>query len=293
MFTYHPSPVVSRVLAVATAICAVGFLTVPTPVHAGPMLPLAPACQYGFIGDLGEFKFAQSNGAHVTLLTDGPYDAVGVARATRTGGSGDEEMAGIVKGGLSGNQLDFVITWNNGPIGKYNGTVDDAGFVHGTTFDVVDPESRATWDSTTRLGCVTPPAAPAPVPVPAPVPAPAPSTAVVSAIANGPATLQTGLSGTYVVTVSNSGGVRAPVELFIIFSGKLEQMGQIRTQGGFDCALQPPAAGITAALRCTGPQVEPGAKFDIVVQGRGSAPGAGKLLAKIGDNVNQKDVTIT
>jgi hypothetical protein len=57
--------------------------------------------------------------------------------------------------------------------------------------------------------------------------------------------------------------------------------------------LQPPDAGINAALRCTGPQVEPGAKFDIVVQGVGRTPGPGILLAKIGNNSSQKDVTIT
>ena len=112
------------------------------------------------------------------------------------------------------------------------------------------------------------------------------------AVVTGPATLQAGLSGTYVVTVSNSGGVKAPVELFIIFAGKLEQTGQIGAQGGFDCQLQSAAAGVNATVRCV-QQLEPGAKYDIVVQGRGSAPGAGTLLAKIGNNVNQKNVAIT
>jgi hypothetical protein len=114
----------------------------------------------------------------------------------------------------------------------------------------------------------------------------------VGAVVNGPATLQAGLSGTYVVTVSNSGGAKAPVELFIIFAGKLEQTGQIGAQGGFDCQLQSAAAGVNATVRCV-QQLEPGAKYDIVVQGRGSVPGAGTLLAKIGNDVNQKNVAIT
>jgi hypothetical protein len=202
-------------------------------------------------------------------------------------------MAGIVSGGLSGNQLAFTISWNNGPKGKYTGVVDDGGYVSGTTFDVVNPESRATWGLFKGLQCVTPPAAPPPSdPAPQQVPAPAPTAAVLGAVINGPSTLQAGLSGTYVVTVSNSGGAKAPVELFIIFAGKLEQTGQIGAGGGFDCQLQSPAAGVNATVRCV-QQLEPGAKYDIVVQGRGSVAGPGTLLAKIGNDVNQKNVAIT
>jgi hypothetical protein len=292
MPTYHPGNRRIRsglAFAAATALGAVGFLTVPAPAQAVPMLPLAPACQYGFTGSEGSVDVQQSNGAVVHLLTEGPFELVGVARATGTGGSGGDTMAGTVKGGLSGNQFAFTIRWNNGPIGKYTGVVDEGGYVSGTTFDVVNPESRATWGLFERLQCVTPPAAPPPAdPKPAD-PKPAPTTAVLSATVDGPATLQAGLSGTYVVTVSNTGGVKAPVELFIIFAGKLEQTG---AQGGSDCQLQPPAAGVNATVRCV-QQLEPGAKSDIVVQGRGSVPGAGTLLAKIGNNVNQKNVSIT
>ena len=305
MSTYHPgNPRVrsgrtapgiragaSQVIAVATAICAVGFLTVAVPAQADPMFPLAPACQYGFTGGFG---LQQSNGAVVTFDTNGPFEAAGAAHATGTGGSGLDTMEGKVSGGLSGNQLAFTIRWYSGPIGKYTGTVGDDGFAHGTSFDAVNRESRATWDAMFPLSCVQPTAPPPPKEPPAPeqIPAPAPTAAVLGAVINGPATLQAGLSGTYVVTVSNSGGAKAPVELFIIFAGKLEQTGQIGAGGGFDCQLQPPAAGINAAVRCV-QQLEPGAKSDIVVQGRGSVPGGGTLLARIGNNSNQKDVTIT
>jgi hypothetical protein len=253
------------------------------------MLPLAPLCkQYGFDGD---FSLKQSNGAVVKFSTNGPFEAVGQAVATGTGGPGT--MRGDIRGGMNGySNVDFTIIWRGGlSVGHYTGAVADDGFVHGVSTDEVYGNS-ANWDSTVPLGCVQP-AAPAPAPAPAPpVPPPAPATAVLGTLVNGPATLQAGLSGTYIITVSNSGGVKAPVELFIIFAGKLEQTGQITAGGGFDCALQPPAAGINAAVRCV-QQLEPGAKYDIVVQGRGSAPGAGKLLAKIGNDSTNKDVTIT
>lgn len=275
----------SQVIAAATAICAVGFLTVPAPAQAVPMLPLAPACTaYQFNGD---FVLDQSNGAHVDFNSTGPV-ASGIAFVR-----GSSEMVGDVRGGIQGRNVDFTIQWDEGPRGHYTGTVGEDGLVFGRTVDMNNLESRATWRSTSPLQCITPPAAPPPAdPAPQQVPAPAPAAAVLGAVINGPATLQAGLSGTYVVTVSNSGGVKAPVELFIIYAGKLEQTGQIGAQGGFDCQLQPPAAGVNATMRCV-QQLEPGAKYDIVVQGRGSVPGAGTLLAKIGNNVNQKNVTIT
>jgi hypothetical protein len=90
--------------------------------------------------------------------------------------------------------------------------------------------------------------------------------------------------------------------LFIVFAGKLEQFGQIDAGGGFDC---------TAAdnrVRCTTQRFASNTPVDIVVQGRGSEPGAGQLVVNINpdrsipentppgggtDNFVQKNVTIT
>src|SRR5216684_5454676 len=69
----------SQLLAAATAITAVGFLTVSPPAQAHPMLPLGPACsQYGFPGD---FSLKQSNGPVVRFNATGPV-ASGTATAT-------------------------------------------------------------------------------------------------------------------------------------------------------------------------------------------------------------------
>lgn len=289
-----PGPAVARrpqLFAAATAITAAGFLTVPALAQALPMLPLAPPCtQYEFTGDT---NLAQSNGFVLSFFSKGPV-ASGLVRV-----SGGNE--GDISGGLQGRNVDLTIRFDGGARGRYTGVVGNDGIARGTTFDETAPLSRAKWQASPPLKCATPAAppppqpapAPAPAPAPQPAPAPAPAAAELGTIANGPATLQVGLSGTYVVTVSNKGGVSAPVELFIIFAGKLEQTGQIIAGGGASCELRPPDAGINAAVRCTVQQLEPGAKYDIVVQGRGSAPGAGKLLAKIGNTVNQKDITIT
>jgi hypothetical protein len=102
--------------------------------------------------------------------------------------------------------------------------------------------------------------------------------------------LPAGLSGTYVVTVTNTFTDTKPVRVGIIFAGKLEQTGQINAQGGLNCVVGNDA-GINAAVNCTGPI--PQGSFDIVVQGRGSTPGAGQLVAKLDNDTQQQNVTIT
>jgi hypothetical protein len=126
---------------------------------------------------------------------------------------------------------------------------------------------------------------------------------------NGPEKLHAGLSGTYNVSATNDGDVSAPAEVFIIFGGKLDQTNQVTASGGLDCEVRHDA-GINAAVRCTTPQLQGKTGYNIVVQGRGSEPGAGQLVARINgdqsvpeggfgdpanahsDNTFQKSVTI-
>ena len=101
---------------------------------------------------------------------------------------------------------------------------------------------------------------------------------------NGPPTLTAGMSGTYNVSVSNSGDVSAPVELFISFNGKLQQTGQPGSSGGFDCTVNNYSGG-TSSVHCTVGQFGSKATANITVQGQGSAPGAGQVVV----NINSSD----
>jgi hypothetical protein len=140
--------------ASATAIGAIGLLTVPTPA------PAHAACdQYAFNG---EFKLRQSVGnTTVTLPASNTRQVSGTAH----GGGND----GQVQGGMTANprELAFHISWTGGAYGVYTGNIHDDGTVHGTTFDANSPSNKGTWDSLTSLVCAPPPA-PAPAPAPAP-----------------------------------------------------------------------------------------------------------------------------
>jgi hypothetical protein len=166
----------SQLLAAATAITAMGFLTAAPPAQAHPILPLDPPCsQYGFDG---VFTLQQSNGAVVRFNSTGP-DASGTAVATGT--EGVDSLTGPVSGGVQGRNVDFTINWNTTPFeresrGRYTGSVSNDGFAHGNTVDEKGT-AAAHWDSTVPLVCTTPagsPPAAAPAPTPPPVPAPLP-----------------------------------------------------------------------------------------------------------------------
>jgi hypothetical protein len=156
----------SQVVAAATAITAIGLLTVSSPAQAHPMLPLDPPCsQYGFDG---VFTLQQSNGAVVRFNSSGP-----VASGTAVATVGADNLTGPVTGGVQGRNVDFTINWNTTVFeresrGHYTGSVGNDGFAHGNTVDEKGT-AAAFWDSTVPLVCDTP-ASPPPPPAAAPPP---------------------------------------------------------------------------------------------------------------------------
>jgi hypothetical protein len=276
----------SQLLAAATAITAVGFLTVAPPAQAHPMLPfpLAPACsQWGFPGlfALKQTVFGQT----VSFNATGPNANGAMAEAN------DGEYHGPVTGAITGDNLDFTIPWRQRgqpddapPVskGRYQGSVGTDGFAHGETHDEL-ANDHSHWDSTVPLVCTTP-AAPAAGPAAPPAPPAAAAAARLGVNATGPTTLQAGMTTGYTVTVSNPGDLSAPVELFISFNGNLRQTGQPAPSDGFDCAVNNYAGG-TSSVHCTVGQFGSKATANITVQGQGSAPGAGQLVV----NINSSD----
>jgi hypothetical protein len=130
----------SQLLAAATAITAMGFLTVSPPARAHPMLPLAPACnQYVFNGD---FTFRNDRSGPISFNSTGPV-ASGTVRAGTD--------SGTVTGTIQGRNVDFTITWGGQTVYapfKYTGTVGDDALIHDGVVD-----DAIYWHSTSPLGC--------------------------------------------------------------------------------------------------------------------------------------------
>jgi hypothetical protein len=259
----------SQLFTAATAISAVGLLVIPTPARAGPMLPLAPLChQYQFPGNV-----TLRQQYVVVMFSSYGLEARGPATATSQSGG---QAQGVVSGGMNGfKNVDFTIRWDKFTA-HYMGVVGDDGYAHG---DVVTSAGGSThWDLTERpLACVI---APAPAPPQQPAPPAQTAAARLGVTVNGPTTLPAGQSGTYTVNLSNPGDTGAPVELYASFGGQLQQTGQVTPSGGFNCEVINNAGG-TTSVHCTVPQFQSKATAQIVVQGRGSAPGAGHLTATI------------
>src|SRR5258708_24145645 len=158
----------SQVFAAATAITAVGFLTVAAAAHAHPMLPLAPSCsQYVFNGgfSLREDAGPRFLGAQTFFSSTGPTTVGG--RAVSVSDDNVHKWSGNVSGGIQGRKIDFTITWDGGPDvapSHYTGTVGDDGLVHrGVSSWGGGPIGREPRKRPRHLG--DPPAPPPPPPL--------------------------------------------------------------------------------------------------------------------------------
>jgi hypothetical protein len=266
----------SQLLAAATAISAIGFLTVSAPAQAHPMIPLAPACATYLWPGGGVFTITAGNGTTTNISTSQDY-VVGRAFYLADGAQAADATYGNPSGGITGGtSIDITIKWDQGPGAGYTshftGKINDDGLASGV---LTLGNRQDNWSSSQQFSCITQ--------APAPAPAPAPAARLGVAV-NGPTTVGAGQSGTYTVNLSNSGDVSAPVELYVSYSGSLQQTGQVTPSGGFNCGVQNYAGG-TSSVHCTVGQFGSKATTTITVQGRGSAPGAGGLDV----NINSSD----
>jgi hypothetical protein len=151
----------SQVFAAATAITALGFLTVPTPAQADPRPAPPSACsQYAFDGPF----IINESGSKIYFESYG----------TAARGNVDSDTSGhITGGGIQGRNVDFTIHWDSwvGPDGKsypsgltehFTGTVGDDANVYGVA-TLVGYGSQP-WNSIRPLVCNDPAAPPPPGP---------------------------------------------------------------------------------------------------------------------------------
>jgi len=263
----------SQLIAAATAISVVVFLTVSPPAQAHPMLPLAPACASYLWPGGGNFSVHSGNGVLMNVPTSQDY-VVGRASYLPDGAPAADATYGNPSGGIKGGtSIDITINWDQGPgagyTSHYTGKINDDGLASGT---LTNSNRQDAWSSSQTFSCITP------------APPPVAAAARLGVNATGPTTLKAGMASGYTVTVSNPGDLSAPVELFISFNGNLQQVGQVTPSGGFDCTVNNYSGG-TSSVHCTVGQFQSKATANITVQGQGSAPGAGQLVV----NINSSD----
>ena len=66
-------------------------------------------------------------------------------RASSYDNRGNFAGFGWVRGTLFGDELNFSITWDSGPVGIYHATINRFGQAFGTSWDMRSPWSKATW----------------------------------------------------------------------------------------------------------------------------------------------------
>ncbi|MDT5215878.1 MAG: hypothetical protein QOK18_4117 [Mycobacterium sp.] len=131
-----------RAAAFVTLVVAIGSTVfVPAIAHAAP-----PCGQWAFAGGT---VLSQSNGWTMAFTSDGPR-AQGHADAW----AGDGQLHGTVDGAIEGYSVNVSAHWDNGSLGKYEGSVDANGFGSGVTFDARNPSSTATWSTVRALRCL-------------------------------------------------------------------------------------------------------------------------------------------
>jgi hypothetical protein len=163
-----------QLLAIATAIGAVGFLTVAPPTQADPRAPhpLAPACDnYVFNGEFrirGTPRNFIEGDARWEVSFASTGKSAGTGPAVVTFDDGGRVTGRVIEGWVAGQAIEFRIMWDNNSAWDFWGGVSDDGIARGGERLVGGDSKDADWYSLTPLACSTPAAAPAPAQQPAP-----------------------------------------------------------------------------------------------------------------------------
>ncbi len=79
---------------------------------------------------------------NATVRVDLTQDASGRLYGTVSSGS---TVGTLREGSVDGNNIYFVVGWNHGPVGRYTGVRGPDGRLSGTTVDLTNPSSQASW----------------------------------------------------------------------------------------------------------------------------------------------------
>lgn len=131
--------------SVTVLLCVAGAgLAAPATSATGAPAAERPARAPGFHAG-GEYDIHQSN---ATVRVDFSQDRDGrLYGSVRSGNT----VGNVREGSVDGQQIYFVIAWSHGPVGRYTGTRGPDGRLSGTTYDMTNPSSQATWRTERRF----------------------------------------------------------------------------------------------------------------------------------------------
>ncbi|MFC6883972.1 hypothetical protein [Actinomadura yumaensis] len=126
-------------LTLAAGASAVAAAPAPAAAPAAPVSAQRALAAPSFNAS-GRYSVFQSNGATVTvnMTQDGSGRLFG--SASFSGGVGTVE-----EGEVEGTGISFTVQWSYGARGRYVGSLGSDRRLSGTTFDLNNPSSQATW----------------------------------------------------------------------------------------------------------------------------------------------------
>ncbi|MEU8438526.1 hypothetical protein AB0F18_37695 [Streptomyces sp. NPDC029216] len=101
--------------------------------------PAAPSARAPFFNAGGVWYLYQTN---ATVRVDLRQDSAGQLFGTVSSGN---TVGTLRDGRVDGNHIEFTVGWNHGPVGRYTGDRGGDGRLSGTTVDLTNPSSQATW----------------------------------------------------------------------------------------------------------------------------------------------------
>ncbi|MFE9633807.1 hypothetical protein [Streptomyces sp. NPDC006463] len=85
---------------------------------------------------------------NATVRVDLTQDASGRLFGTVSSGN---TVGTLREGSVDGNNIYFTVGWNHGPVGRYTGVRGPDGRLSGTTVDLNNPSSQASWFTERRF----------------------------------------------------------------------------------------------------------------------------------------------
>ncbi|MFJ8212510.1 hypothetical protein [Streptomyces sp. NPDC096033] len=99
----------------------------------------AGSARAAFFNASGVWDLYQTNATvRVDLRQDGDGRLFGTVSSGNTVGT-------LRDGHVDGNHIEFTVGWNHGPVGRYTGDRGGDGRLSGSTVDLTNPSSQATW----------------------------------------------------------------------------------------------------------------------------------------------------